>query len=84
MAVAGSAASSIYLALNGRQLFEGATMLRQSGIIHDTAAEAWQTLLSHGQCYLRLYGANLLELRCMYTGWLAEQKERDVDSEVEL
>ena len=77
MAVAGSAASSIFLQLNGRQLFEGATQLRQNAVIAENAAGAWEMLLAQGQCYLRLFGSNLAELRQLYAAWLAEQKAGD-------
>ena len=77
MAVAGSAASSIFLALQGEQLVEGAVMLRQSAVVLDAPEDAWLALLTHGQCYLRLYGDNLIALRTIYARWLAAPQALD-------
>ncbi len=79
MAVGGSAASSIFLQLNGRQLFEGGTQLRQRAEIQEDAANAWALLLAQGQCYLRLFGSNLAELRQLHAAWLVVQKANDDD-----
>ena len=77
MAVAGSAQPSIYLELNGRKLFEGAIMGRQSGVICDDAAEAWEALTMAGACYMRLLGSNLPDVRALYATWLEQVKAEE-------
>lgn len=69
---AGGATQSIFLQLNGRQLFEGATLLRRWDIQED-APSAWAALETVGQCYLRLYGDNLPQVRALYADWLSQQ-----------
>lgn len=48
-------------------------MLRQASVMCDDATEAWLSLLSYGQCYMRLYGSNLTDLRGLWEQWADEQ-----------
>lgn len=50
-------------------------MLRQSTVVTETAEDAWLMLMAQGQCYLRLYGLNLAELRQLYAAWLERTLE---------